>query len=700
MAFSKPLQAYVSVIISTTEFSENNLRRCLGSVINQSLKNLEIIIACNNNPEKINDICNEFKTARIKINIIGSTGGSLGGSMNSALKSATGDYIGFIRSNDWVDQEMYLDLYQKAFREQTDIETGFFFTHKDDGNGELCYGLASGRINQVINRRISDRYFVPQFYLEGPYICSAIFNRHFLAANEIYFSKSNDETALYIGFAFSVFCNMKSLMICRKAYYHYNFSDSKPVTGGLHFSSTALLNEHAYISNYIKAIEPDTRIIQIEMARSFRDLKKEFNSSCKNLTERISYLKSSSDIFKHYLANLDENRYMSEEESALFKKIALSPLRTAILNNNNSYIKTLNLFLHIQLKKRVSYLKILKFPIIFIKRTDDYKTFNICNIPIRRMRKTASGDGQSIKIKYFYLGIPLSKRIVTKNEIKTYWFGLRVSRKINFEARLTELENRLAILPTPEEIAYQANLANSVSRLHAMTFPQFKNSNSGNSVAIFGSGPSVEFAPAIEKSKIISCNNAINLFDSRDPDYIFAQDYSGVRDYAEQLLNRKSIVFFGYFQNKSYFQNLSIPENMRLNANVYSYYTAGGTNQTAIRAEIESFPLADFGSIVHPALHFALFTHPKIIYILGCDITSSGYSSKNLIQITNPHQFARMKFGFEKLRDFRDRHYPDTKIISVNPIGLKGIFDDVYTKGFVEAYKPSNHQQIETINII
>lgn len=81
-------------------------------------------------------------------------------------------------------------------------------------------------------------------------------------------------------------------------------------------------------------------------------------------------------------------------------------------------------------------------------------------------------------------------------------------------------------------------------------------------------------------------------------------------------------------------------------------------------------------------MHFALYTNPDVIYLLGCDTTDNGYANKNVLQVRIDIDL--MKAGYEKFREFRDVQYPNTRIVSVNPIGLRGIFEDVYTKEFVE----------------
>jgi len=87
-------------------------------------------------------------------------------------------------------------------------------------------------------------------------------------------------------------------------------------------------------------------------------------------------------------------------------------------------------------------------------------------------------------------------------------------------------------------------------------------------------------------------------------------------------------------------------------------------------------------------MQFILFTNPKKIYLVGIDCTSgknrhfSGLSPDNLllrnenIEIVCQNSIEEWK----QLKEFVSIYYPEIEIISVNPVNLKGIFKDIYTK--------------------
>ena len=99
-------------------------------------------------------------------------------------------------------------------------------------------------------------------------------------------------------------------------------------------------------------------------------------------------------------------------------------------------------------------------------------------------------------------------------------------------------------------------------------------------------------------------------------------------------------------------------------------------------------------SVSFPAIQFALYTYPKKIYLIGLDTTQM----PNYFGIDNPYNTTQMIKGYKEFQKFAKIHYPDIEIISINPVGLKGIFKDVYTQSYVDEHPELLEENIEIIN--
>ena len=101
----------ISIIIPIYN-CEKYLRTCLESVINQTYKNIEIILVNDGSTDKSLDVCNEYSNKDSRIKIINNTNHGVSYSRNIGIKSSTGSYIMFVDADDWLDLKMVEILYR------------------------------------------------------------------------------------------------------------------------------------------------------------------------------------------------------------------------------------------------------------------------------------------------------------------------------------------------------------------------------------------------------------------------------------------------------------------------------------------------------------------------------------------------------------------------------------------------------------
>lgn len=111
----------LSIIIPVYN-SEKYLTRCLNSVINQSYKNIEIIIINDASTDNSQNIINTYKEkdARI-ISLINKKNRSHAFSRNTGLDISTGDFITFVDSDDWIENNMYEEMMEVLIKNNADI---------------------------------------------------------------------------------------------------------------------------------------------------------------------------------------------------------------------------------------------------------------------------------------------------------------------------------------------------------------------------------------------------------------------------------------------------------------------------------------------------------------------------------------------------------------------------------------------------
>ena len=110
----------ISVIIPVYNV-EKYLRRCIDSVINQTYKNLEIIIVDDGSTDNSSNICDEYTNKDSRVKVVHKENGGLSSARNVGIELAKGDLIAFVDSDDYIELEMYEKLKENMDKYDSDI---------------------------------------------------------------------------------------------------------------------------------------------------------------------------------------------------------------------------------------------------------------------------------------------------------------------------------------------------------------------------------------------------------------------------------------------------------------------------------------------------------------------------------------------------------------------------------------------------
>jgi len=127
----------ISVIVPVYKV-EPYLRKCLDSILSQTYTNLEIILVDDGSPDGCPAICDEYAENDPRIQVIHKENGGLSDARNAALEVATGEYIAFVDSDDWVLPDMLWMLYNGLSRAKADIAVCNYVQVYPNGEEYVC----------------------------------------------------------------------------------------------------------------------------------------------------------------------------------------------------------------------------------------------------------------------------------------------------------------------------------------------------------------------------------------------------------------------------------------------------------------------------------------------------------------------------------------------------------------------------------
>lgn len=211
----------VSIVVPIYN-AENRLCKCLDSLVNQTLADIELILVNDASSDKSAQIIDEYqKKYKDKIIVIhNEKNQGIGKTRNIGIRHATGEYLGFVDSDDTVDKKMYENYYSFAKINKLDMLTANYFKVKD---GQKPFVFCSPFF-EISSLKENPSILINIEY--GP--CNKIFKRKLIEDYQIYF----DEKRKYedMPFVAKILYHSKRIGHLKEEYYYYHVHENSETT--------------------------------------------------------------------------------------------------------------------------------------------------------------------------------------------------------------------------------------------------------------------------------------------------------------------------------------------------------------------------------------------------------------------------------------------------------------------------------------
>lgn len=156
--------AKISVIAPVYKV-EPYLDKCVSSIVNQTYKNLEIILVDDGSPDNCPAMCDAWAEKDSRIRVIHKTNGGLSDARNAGMAVATGELMAFVDSDDWIAPDMYEYLYQRLAEDNSDIAAcGVQMVWEDKTPSRML----TQEGNCVLNQEEAMRAIIEESWLKQP----------------------------------------------------------------------------------------------------------------------------------------------------------------------------------------------------------------------------------------------------------------------------------------------------------------------------------------------------------------------------------------------------------------------------------------------------------------------------------------------------------------------------------------------------
>ncbi len=245
----------ISVIVPIYKV-EKYLVQCIESLINQTYRDLEIILVDDGSPDQCPTICDVYAQKDDRVRVIHKKNGGASSARNAGLKTSKGTYIGFVDPDDWISIAMYEKMLESLVEDQADIVVcGYEYCH-DDGtiDEKRKYERRNKEVlsQKEMMRRCSD---IQPTIRHG--VCNKLFHRELL--QDIFFQESLLASE-DVQFLTEYLKKVRKAVFIHEPYYFNRVRSGSATHGGLSVHSLAeTFAAHQFMYQNIIRLYPDLK---------------------------------------------------------------------------------------------------------------------------------------------------------------------------------------------------------------------------------------------------------------------------------------------------------------------------------------------------------------------------------------------------------------------------------------------------------
>ena len=209
----------ISVVIPVYNV-EKYLDKCLDSLENQTLKEIEIICVNDGSKDNSLDILKKHAEKDSRVKVIDQKNAGVSAARNKGIRSAKGEYVTFVDSDDFIKEYTYKSCADIIFKENPEI---FIYGFRVDEKEEVPQDIDISKCNYYDNGN-----FMAAYNNSHPAVWDKIFKREFLLKNKIFFKEDVSYAEDYT-FTLMALARAKKIMSCSNKFYYYRTDNENSI---------------------------------------------------------------------------------------------------------------------------------------------------------------------------------------------------------------------------------------------------------------------------------------------------------------------------------------------------------------------------------------------------------------------------------------------------------------------------------------
>lgn len=296
----------ISIIVPIHNLADY-LPKCIDSIINQTYKNLEILLIDDGSIDDSGRICDEYQRKDNRIKVTHKKNGGVSSARNKGLEIANGEFIGFIDGDDWAATNMYELLYRNIKKSESDLAFGTMCRMSKEQKKGCEIQLLEGK--QILDAYINPAYFP---HIEKT-VCDKLFHRELIGKTRFMEGKRSEDAQ----FTMVIMSKTSKCVYVQEACYFYLDKRAGNFTTTLRYESY-IIDKVPILLEQIEILKKDGRedladrqesVFYSEMIRFYVLVSRETNKT-EESKKTLEYLKSFLCNNKHKVRRLYKTCYV------------------------------------------------------------------------------------------------------------------------------------------------------------------------------------------------------------------------------------------------------------------------------------------------------------------------------------------------------------------------------------------------------
>ncbi|MBT9449576.1 glycosyltransferase family 2 protein [Akkermansia glycaniphila] len=284
------------------------LRECLESILEQTYENLEVICVNDGSTDGSLAILEEYRSRDSRVRVISKPNAGYGHTMNMGMDAATGDYLGIVESDDFIEPRMYEILMTAQQKHDVPVVLCPWFDYWTDGNRKKCSFPRGWRSEQVFCPL--DR---PQIFSGNPAIWAALYDLNWLRANGIRFLETPGASFQDMSFSFKVLAKLEKICVVPDVLLNYRRDNENSSMNSKHKVFCIFDETDEMRAFFNSACEGNTKIRDILFKRSYEVYRANLKRIA--LKYKLGFLhRMSQETKKHFSDNEGDNQFLEEKD--------------------------------------------------------------------------------------------------------------------------------------------------------------------------------------------------------------------------------------------------------------------------------------------------------------------------------------------------------------------------------------------------